>query len=1091
MRMRSALLPCLLACAFGAGFAAHADTPTGLLSQPALSESQLAFVYAGDLWIAARDGSHPRRLTSDPADERRPHFSPDGTLIAFTAAYGGNADVYVIPAAGGTPRRLTFHPGADEVTGWSPDGRRVAFSSAREVGNGRSGQLYEVSVDGGLPRKVMAAPFFRGAWHGDELAYMPFGPAYNGLYGGTAGWRGYRGGTSPFIWIIDPARERLERVPDPPSGERVNDIAPMWDGGRLFFLSDREHQTFNVHVFDRSDGSVRRLSDERTWDVRSAAAQGGTVVYEAGGRLKSLDAETGTVSELPIVLPADLPQTRPQWKDAARIVEAAALSASGKRALFTARGHVFSVPTKHGSTRNLTLGESGRAYSALGSPDGSRVAWVADDGAQWLVVRDQAALEGQQRHRLGDGYHNLLAWSGDGGHLIYADSRLTLWAMDVQRGNSRRIATHDRRSTFDVAASRDGRWVAFTLARPNFLRDLMLYDLQRGTAHAVTDGMADVADPAFSPDGNYLYFAASTNTGPALVSLDLSSQERPRRFGLYAAVLAADGTSPLAPRSGDEPADAADAADGDDDAVPATRIDLDGLAGRVTALPVAERNYADLGVDKDGNLLFVDQVQPGASREPGEQRPEAGNALMRFSFDERKADKLADGVVALGVSADGGHLLVRTSSGDYQTSPASEKLDLAKLDLAGLRVFVDPRQEWAQIFDDVWRMQKEFFYAENLHGLDWQAVHDRYRPLLGHVGRREDLNDLLVQMIAELKAGHNRVGGGDVFRAEPEAPAGLLGADLRIDGGRYRIERILSGAAWNPFLEAPLARPGIDVSAGDYLLAIDGVELTERDNVFARLLGAGKRQVTLTVADDARGRNRRNVVVEPTGDERVLRLWDWVEQKRRRVDEATDARVGYVYLPNTAGDGYRFFNRMFFAQTDRPGLIVDERSNGGGQAANYVTDVLRRSYLAGWKDRHGLVFNTPGGAVYGPKVMLIDQDAGSGGDFLPYAFRREGLGPLIGTRTWGGLIGISVNPPLIDGGTLTVPFFRFFTPEGEWRIENEGVAPDIEVALDPIRFNRGEDAQLERAIAEVLAALRDHRPLDRREAPPLPTEPGR
>jgi tricorn protease len=1087
----------LLLWALTAVTASADDERTLLLRQPTLSDTHIAFVYAGDLWIARQDGSEPRRLTSDPADERTPHFSPDGSLIAFTAEYGGNTDVYVMPAAGGTPRRLTFHPGADEVTGWSADGGRVTFTSAREVGNGRSGQLYEVGIDGGLPRKVMEAPYFRGAWHGDELAYMPFGPAYNGLYGGGAGWRGYRGGTTPFIWIIDPVRESLEQVPRPASGERVNDIAPMWDDGRLYFLSDRHDKVFNVHGYDRATGTVERLTDETDWDVRSAAVRNGRVVYEAGGRLKTLDIARGDVRELVIRLAPDLPQTRPQWKDASRTVETARLSATGKRVLFTARGEVFSVPTKHGSPRNLSGTDAVREYSALWSPDGERVAWVADDeGRQSLRVTDQAGLQTPRDYPLGDGYHQLLDWSGDGRHIVYADSRLTLWVIGLERGSIRRIATHVRRSQFDVATSGDGRWVAFTLAGANFLRDLMLYDLNSGSVTRVTEGMADVASPAFSRDGKYLYFGASTNSGPTRVTLDLSSQERPQRLALYAAVLAADGESPLAPRTGDETADAENDRGEDEQsdaakAPPPTRIDTDGLADRLVALPVAERNYAALAVDKDGNLLYIDQVQPGASDEPAGQRPQAGNTLMRFDFEERKADKLADGVVALTLSGDGGHLLVRTADGDYQSAAADKEPKLEKVDLSGLRVFVDPRREWAQIFADTWRMQREFFYAENMHGVDWQSVYDKYRPLLDHVGRREDLNDLLVQLIAELQVGHNRVVGGDVYRPEPEVKPGLLGADLRIDQGRHRIARILTGERWNPFLAAPLARPGLGIAEGDYLLAVNGRPLGADDNVFEHLLGTAGRQITLSVARRADGRDARDVVVEPVEDERRLRLWNWVEQKRRRVDQAAGGRVGYVYLPNTTTDGYTFFNRMFFAQVDRPGLIVDERSNGGGQAANYVTDVLGRTYLAGWRDRHGLVFNTPGGAVYGPKVMLIDQDAGSGGDFLPYAFRHEGLGPLIGTRTWGGLIGISVNPPLMDGGSLVVPFFRFFTPDGEWRIENEGVAPDIDVPLDPLAFNRGEDVQLERAIREVLSALESYQPIDRKVAPPLPTELGR
>lgn len=1077
---------------------AQDQPPTLLLRQPSVSAQHLAFVYAGDLWIANRDGTSSRRLTSDPADERRPHFSPDGRLIAFTAEYGGNTDVYVVPAAGGTARRLTYHPGDDEVSGWSADGKRVAFSSAREVSSGRSGQLWEASLDGGLPQKVMEAPFFRGAWNGNQLAYMAFGPAYNGLYGGTSGWRGYRGGTTPFIRILTPGTDRVARVP----GERVNDIEPRWDGDALYFISDREDKVFNVFRYDPQSRQVRRLSNEDVWDVRSMDVHDGTIVYEAGGRLKELDAATGEARELPIRLVADLPQARPRWVNAGDDLESIGISASGKRALLTARGEVFTVPTKHGSTRNLTRSDGVRAYTAQWSPDGKRIAYVEDTGEQQrLVVTGQAGLAEPRRYPLGNNFYTLEDWGGDGSHIVYSDNHLGLHVLRLSDGRTRRIATQARRDQFHVDTSPDGKWIAFTLEQPNLLQDLILYEVASGKLTRVSDGMADVAEVAFSPDGKYLYFGASTNSGQTQVGLDLSSQERPRRLALYALVLAADGKSPLAPRTGDEGADEEeqdgngngeeDDRNGDEDAPPPkTRVDLEGIEQRVVALPVPARNYGDLVAAKDGDLFYVDQVQPGAVEAPDDAPPEAANRLMRFVFDEREEKKIADGITAVTLSHDGSFLLARTAGNELQTAEIKDEIKLEKLDTSGMRMRIDPRNEWAQIFRDAWRMERDFFYAANLHGLDWNAVWERYAPLLPHVGRREDLNDLMVQMIAELQVGHNRVGGGDVHEPAPEAPVGLLGADLRIENGRYRIRTIYDGERWNPFLNAPLARPELGIREGDYILAVNGRELTADDNIFEALQGTADQQTHLTVSSRPAAAGARTVVVTPTDDETQLRLWNWVESNRRLVDEATGGRVGYVYLPNTAGAGYTFFNRMFFAQVDKEALIIDERSNGGGQAANYITDVLSRTYLAGWKDRDGLVFDTPGGAVYGPKVMLIDQDAGSGGDFLPYAFRQMNIGKLIGTRTWGGLIGIAANPGLIDGGTLVVPFFRFFTPDGRWAIENEGVAPDIEVDLDPVAYNRGTDVQLRRAIDEVLSQLENHEPVRRREAPPLPTQLG-
>lgn len=462
---------------------------------------------------------------------------------------------------------------------------------------------------------------------------------------------------------------------------------------------------------------------------------------------------------------------------------------------------------------------------------------------------------------------------------------------------------------------------------------------------------------------------------------------------------------------------------------------------------------------------------------------------MRFDFEEKKASSAVEEVARFAISADGKHLIISKVDGSLVTVSVSPDMEPEKLDLSGLRVSVDPRQDWSQIFAEAWRMESEFFYAGNMHGLDWTAVYEQYLPLLKHVGRREDLNALIVEMIAEMRVGHNRISGGDVHREEPVA-TGLLGANLVIDGDRYRISRVYTGESWNPFIKAPLATPGNEASEGEYILAINGTPLTAQDNIHKRLQGTVGKQTTLRVGPRPNGRDARDIIIEPVRSESTIRLWAWIEKNRRAVDEATDGRVGYVYLPNTAGAGYTFFNRMFFPQIDKEALIIDERANGGGQAANYIIEVLSRDHLAGWLDRDGAFYNTPAGAIHGPKVMLIDQDAGSGGDFLPWAFRQVGIGKLIGTRTWGGLIGASFNPRLMDGGNLSVPFFRFFDPSSNWSVENEGVTPDIEVDLDPIATNAGRDTQLERAIAEVMAQLAEFEPSVPQEAPALPTRLG-
>lgn len=1073
----------------------HAEQ-TLLLRQPALSAESLAFVYAGDLWIANRDGSDPRRLTSHAAEESNPSFSPDGSMLAFSAAYDGNADVFVIPTQGGQPRRLTWHPGDDVPTGWTADGRAVTMISSRETDHGRSGHFYHAALDGGLPIRQMAARIYRGVYDQDDshLAYIAYGSGYNGLFGGTAGWKGYRGGTTPAIQIMNLREQTVETVP----GAGATNFNPIWLESGLYFLSDRENETFNLFRYEPGDDSLDKLTNETTWDVRSAAGHGASIVYESGGRLKQLDLQSGDVSEIVVSIKPDLPQLLTEWKDASKTLQSADLSPTGKRAIVTARGEVFTVPVGEGSTRNLSGSGDRHEFTGLWSPRGDQVAYVTEsDDGQSLVVTAQTGMGERREFELGPHFYELLAWTaGDDGRIVFQDNHLSLYSIELSRGSIRKIATSARREDFDVAVSSDGQWLAYTLEQPNFYRDLVLMSFATGEGVTVTDGTADVASPAFSRDGKYLFFAASTNSGPLQIGLNMTSQERPYRAGLYAAVLAADGESPIRPGSGDENDEAAEDEgdeqgdeEGKDEETPPTRIDLDGFLSRVVALQVAERNYGNLAAAADGRLYYVDSVQPGASNEVPGDNAESANALMRFDFDEKEATSVLEGVTEFAVSADGKQMLIAKVDESLSVAAIEDELEPETLQLDGLRVRVEPREEWAQIFGEVWRMEKEYFYDPDLHGLDWQAVFDRYRPLVEHVGRREDLNALMVEMIAELRVGHNRVAGGDVYKA-PESKTGLLGANLAVENGRYRLARVYTGESWNPFVHAPLAAPGNEAREGEYLLAIDGKTLTADDNLFALLQGTVGRQVTLRIGPQANGRNARDIVVVPVDSERDMRLWRWIEDNRRRVRDATDGRVAYVYLPNTAGAGYTFFNRMFFAQLDRDAMIIDERSNSGGQAANYITEVLSRRHLSGWKDRDGLVFNTPAGALHGPKIMLIDQDAGSGGDYLPYSFRHLGIGKLIGTRTWGGLIGISTNPQLMDGGNVTVPFFRFYDAGQRWSVENEGVAPDIEVALDPIATNEGRDTQLERAIDDVLSQLEGFRDAVPDSAPPYPEELG-
>lgn len=1075
---------------------AHAQSAeTKLLRDPALSDSALAFVYAGDIWIAAPDGSNPVRLTSHPADERDPVFSPDGTKIAYTANYDGNADVFVIDVRGGEPQRLTWHPGDDTAIDWTRDGKSVVMVSPRERRGGRSAQLYHVPLTGGLPQRVSEAQVFSGSYDesGKIFANVPWGSANAVLTGGVNGWRGYRGGRAPSIQLIDFAAGTSTTIP----GERTSEFDPVWMGGKLYFLSDRWNTRANIFSYDPATRETVQVTREAEWDIRNITAKNGRIVYEAGGVLHALDVASGAASRLPITLVADLPARRPGWRDVGKQMSSAALSPSGARVAVTARGEVFTVPTDKGATRNISQSAAVRDYTAIWFDDGTQIAYITDDGTgQQLVIEDQSGIAPVRRVPLGEHFYELVGWGNKGKHIVYASNKLTLHAMDVAAGTSWQIAQSPRRNgNFDAALSPTGTWLAYTTRGANENAALSLYNLDARRAYPVGEALADIASPQFSKDGTLLFFAASTNAGSVYSGLDMTTQDRPYRAGIYVAVLDPAGKSPLAPvLANEEPAkeDAAAAKDGKDAKgkkgadKPAPVIDPAGVERRIVALPVPEASYASLATAKDGALFFVEQVQPGGAVGPnsGDERAR----LMRFDFEEREAEALTTGIVSVATDAKGEKLLLEKADGSLAIADAGKKLEAKPISLAGVRMNVNPMAEWRQIFGDVWRMEKAYFYDPGMHGLDWSGVRAKFEPLLAHVGRREDLNELMVEMAGEMGVGHNYISGGDIYDNTAAAP-GLLGADIVVTGGRYRIKRIFTGEQWNPFIAAPLAAPGVDVKEGDYIIAVNGQELTAADNIYAALSDTRGSQVALTVASAPDG-PRRTSIVEPVANEGQLRLWGWIEDNRRRVDQATGGRVAYVYMPNTAGAGFTLFNRMYFAQTDKQALILDERANGGGQAANYIIDVLSRKWLAGWQDRESIPYATPGGGIYGPKVMLIDQDAGSGGDWMPYAFREMGLGTLIGTRTWGGLIGISANPNLIDGGRLAVPNFRFFDTQGRFTIENEGVAPDIAVDLDPLALDRGQDSQLEAAIATVLRQLEGAvSPV--KAPPPYPTEIGK
>jgi len=1068
------------------------DASTLLLRMPAVSDQHVAFVYANDLWIADRgdaegvEGSRARRLTSSEGAETHPRFSPDGEWIAFTGEYGGQRDVYVVPTAGGEPRRLTFHPGADVVQGWTPDGDAVVFQSARTAHPTAEGKFFSVSLDGGLPE---ALPIPRGA--SGRLSPDGRHIAYQVAQLWDPEWRNYRGGQALPIWIVSMDDHELITVPW--DGERQ--LAPVWLDGTVYFLSERDWSK-NIWSYEPGTGELRQRTFHTTFDVKHLDAGGGVIVYEQGGRLHLLEPSTDDSRPLAIHVLGDQAHAMPRWAEPSPTqLQNASLSPTGQRALFEFRGQILTVPSEHGDWRNVAPGSDHASRSPAWSPDGSRIAFFSDEGGEYrLVLVSQDGMGEREVLELPESsFFFGPTWSPDGSRIAYRDAGMRLWYVEVESGEATHVDTERHaypERSLDPTWSPDSRWLAYSRRLDSHLRAIFVHDAETGQAHQLTDGLSDAYRPQWDASGKYLYFLASTDYGLNTGWLDMSSFDRPVTRGVYVAVLAADEPSPLAPRSDEEPVDGEgtdeegedERPDANDESVPEVRIDLEGLDQRILALPVPQRNYTQLHSASRGIIFYGESVQG-----------QPGVRLHRYNLEEREAQPFLEPVQHVAVSRDGAKLLYRSGQrwGIVNTAGPPPSVEDGLLRLGDLRVRIDPLAEWEQMFDEGWRIQRDFLYVENMHGAPWEQIYQEYRPWLDHVRHRADLSYLLEVMGGEIAVGHSFVGGGDVPSVDGVAP-GLLGADFELvrqgpGEGLYRIARIYRGENWNPGLESPLTGPGIEVREGDYLLAVNGRELRAPRNPFSLLEGTAGRQTVITVNDEPTMEGARDVTVVPVASESQLRTRQWMDENRRRVDELSGGRLAYVWLPNTAQAGYQNFNRYYFAQQDRQGAIIDERDNGGGTAADYIVDVLARELQGYFNSPVGdrKMFTQPIAGIFGPKVMVINEMAGSGGDLLPFLFRQREIGPLVGTRTWGGLVGIWDTPPLVDGGFMLAPRGGFVDLDGKWAVENEGVAPDIEVFMTPREVMEGRDPQLERAVEEALRLL-ERDPVELREEPDPP-----
>ncbi len=1032
------------------------EAQTRFLRQPAVSATEIAFVHANDIWVVSRGASDARRLTSAEGAETEPAFSPDGRWIAFTGEYGGNQDVYLVEASGGQPERLTWHPSADVVQGWTPDGD-ILFRSGREAVPTRLWTFYTVGVEGGLPERSRLHQAYQGEMSDDGAYY-----AYQEIQLWDPGWRNYRGGQAQPIRVVSTSSLDLEH----PSWEGERHLDPTWMGGTVFYLSERDWAS-NVWAYDPSTGQDRQLTFHTDFDVMSLDAGHGAVVYEQAGYLHELDPASGETRQLDIRAAGDQNWARSRWEDVpAEQLTNPRLSPTGRRAVFDYRGDIFTVPVEEGSWRNLTRSPGVADRTPVWSPDGEQIAWFSDASGEYqLVVSDQ---QGQDQRTVSieePSFYFQPRWSPDGSKLAFTDTHYRVQVMDVASGGVQHVDTdryaHPER-TMNPVWSPDSRYIAYARRLDTQLRVISVYDTETGERHQLTDGMADAITPVWDESGDYLYFLASTNFGLNTGWLDMTSYDRPVTRALYVAILAADGISPFLPASDEEVGE--DESPSSDSSDVTVTIDMTGIAERIVSAPnLPLRNYTGLFPAPAGHI-FVTEAVPN----------QPGSTVHRYSLDDRESTEYATGVAVATVSSDRSTILHRSGSTWRATvttgSPPSGSE--GRLALGDLRIMVEPTEEWAQMLRDGWRFMRDFLYVDNQHGAPWDDVWAWYSEWLPDVEHRSDFNHLLDMLSGEIAVGHSYVRGGD-YPELTNPRTGLLGADLSEADGGYRIDRIYSGESWNPNLQGPLAHPGLGVSEGDFIVAIDGRPLIAPTNPFELLEGTAGRPVNLTVSDAPSGASSRTVVVEPLGSEGQLRSWAWIEGNRRKVDEMSGGRLAYVYVPNTGQGGYTYFNRMYFAQQDRQGAVIDERNNGGGSAADYIVDVMARELTGYFNSRAGdrKPWTQPMAGLFGPKVMIINERAGSGGDLMPYLFRFREVGPLIGTKTWGGLVGTWDTPPLIDGGRFVAPRGGFFDVNGEWAVEAEGVAPDIEVMNAPRDVAEGRDPQLEAAVAEALRLL--------------------
>lgn len=1069
----------VMCAAMGSFHAAQAADKHPLMRFPDVYEGTIVFVYGEDIWSVPATGGVATRLTIHDGEERFPKFSPDGKWIAFTGEYDGNGDVYVMSVYGGEITRVTFHPGYDEVVGWHPTKNKILFASGRKSFS-RFTRLFLVSPNGTGLEELIMHEASQGSFSpdGTKIAYTRDATEFRT-------WKRYKGGLAQDIYLFDFAKNKDTRITDFDGTDRI----PMWIGDKIYFSSDRD-RVLNIYSYDVRTGEIEQVTRHAEYDVRRPSMGGKKIVYELGGSLWLLDTATGDHHEVPVQVLTDAAENRPYMKEVKEYITHIDCSPSGKRALIVARGEVFTVPEKEGPTRDLTRDSGSRDKDAVWSPDGKKVAYLSDKSGEYEVyVVDPKGTEDAKRvttHQ--NGYRHTLRWSPDSRKIAFADQTLRCFYVDVGSGKIVEVdkalyedtdVSLDVKPIHDFAWSPDSRFIAYSKMDADLVYKVYIYSLDTGEIHCVSSGLFNDVGPVFTKDGKHLLFISNRRFDPTFCDFEWEMVYK-KVAGVYSLTLAKEGEPLLPPESDEEQIeeakkDAKKDAERDkaekDEAV-RVEIDFDGIAGRIEALPLPRGNYRGLAVNEDA-VFYLDKDEGDFNR--FEFREVGPMDLHRFSLEDREQKTVIKGVDSYKLSGDGKKIVYKQEGSVGIIDATATDSEGKPLDLSDLKMTLDPLAEWTQIFNESWRMERDFYYEPNMHGLDWNALREKYARLLPYASCRQDLQFLVGELIGELNTSHTYVYGGDRKREAATVNVGMLGVDWGVDAknNRYRFEKIYRVPDWTDEIIPPLAVPGVHVKEGDYLLRVNGREVIADRDVYSYFQDLAGKQVTLLVNDKPTEKGAKEYVVEPRGGEGALRYQDWVEHNRMVCEKESNGEIGYIHLPDTYLGSTREFPKYFYSQLRKKGLVIDGRFNGGGLDPDIFLRRLDKELLGYWTRRYSHDQTIPEVVTQAHMVCLTNRQAGSGGDMLPMEFQLKGMGPVIGTRTWGGLVGVSMFIAMVDGGGLSAPDYRIYSPSGKWIVENTGVQPDVVVDLDPVEVSRGYDAQLMKGIEILLQKIKE------------------